>query len=308
MLEHRFSIVLILATFALLWIGGTVNPTGSSLACPEPTLICNGQLFPPMVGGVHYEHGHRLVATSVGILQIVLTVLLWRRRPGLRGAGLAALGLVCFQGTLGAITVAYQLPWAVSTLHLLTAFVYLSLLMWIAWRTRPEGSAGLRPDIGAARGWILVAAAAVLAQILLGGLVRHHEAALASVQLPLHEGSLWWPAGAPLALKLHLLHRLVGVAVGIVVVAAAVAVWRRARGWASLRGLAAASVALVAVQITLGILTILTFRSTPIAVAHFAGASMLWASWVIMILMTGTTRVAPRRLALEPALAGRGAS
>ena len=51
-LEHRFAKLAALATFLLLVIGGTVNPTGSSLACPEPTIVCDGQLFPPMVGGV----------------------------------------------------------------------------------------------------------------------------------------------------------------------------------------------------------------------------------------------------------------
>jgi heme A synthase len=52
MLEHRLAKLAAAATFVLLVIGGTVNPTGSSLACPEPTLVCHGQLFPPMVGGV----------------------------------------------------------------------------------------------------------------------------------------------------------------------------------------------------------------------------------------------------------------
>jgi len=54
MLEHRLAKLAAAATFVLLVIGGTVNPTGSSLACPEPTLLCHKQLFPPMVGGVLY--------------------------------------------------------------------------------------------------------------------------------------------------------------------------------------------------------------------------------------------------------------
>src|SRR5262245_60068304 len=84
MLEHRFAKLAAGATFLLLVIGGTVNPTGSSLACPAPTLVCHGQLFPPMVGGVLYEHGHRLAAMTVGLLQIGLTILLMleRRRLG----------------------------------------------------------------------------------------------------------------------------------------------------------------------------------------------------------------------------------
>ena len=81
MLEHRFAKLAAGATFLLLVIGGTVNPTGSSLACPEPTLVCHGRLFPPMVGGVLYEHGHRLAAMSVGLLQIARTILLLKRTP-----------------------------------------------------------------------------------------------------------------------------------------------------------------------------------------------------------------------------------
>src|SRR5690606_38366867 len=80
MVEHRFAQLTAAATFLLLVIGGTVNPTGSSLACPEPTFVCNGELFPPMVGGVFYEHGHRLAAMTVGLLQLALTAFLFTRR------------------------------------------------------------------------------------------------------------------------------------------------------------------------------------------------------------------------------------
>src|SRR3954468_11776851 len=97
-LTHRIAKLAAGATFILLVIGGTVNPTGSSLACPEPTLVCHGQLFPPMVGGVLYEHGHRLAAMTVGLLQIALTLLIWQRRPALRRLGWILLGLVIAQG------------------------------------------------------------------------------------------------------------------------------------------------------------------------------------------------------------------
>src|ERR1041384_2015245 len=104
MLEHRFAKLSAAATFILLVIGGTVNPTGSSLARPEPPRVCPGQLFPPMVGGVFYEHGHRLAAMTVGLLQIALTVLLLRRRgSAMRRLGWILLGLVIAQGALGAI-------------------------------------------------------------------------------------------------------------------------------------------------------------------------------------------------------------
>ena len=90
MIEHRIAKLAAGATFILLVIGGTVNPTGSSLACPEPTFVCHGQLFPPMVGGVLYEHGHRLAAMTVGLLQIALTVLLLRRSIRVSGGAAAS--------------------------------------------------------------------------------------------------------------------------------------------------------------------------------------------------------------------------
>src|SRR5262249_58333195 len=106
MLEHRLAKLAAAATFVLVVMGGTVTATGWSLACPEPTLVCHGQLFPPMVGGVLYEHGHRLAAMTVGLLQIALTVVLLMRRrhaPGLGRLGWILLGLVIAQGALGAI-------------------------------------------------------------------------------------------------------------------------------------------------------------------------------------------------------------
>src|ERR1043165_1047389 len=150
MLEHRLAKLAAGAPFVLLVIGGTVNPTGSSLACPEPTLVCHGQLFPPMVGGVLYEHGHRLAAMTVGLLQIALTALLLRRSARAHAAGADGhrrialsslawilLGLVVAQGALGAITVGYKLPWFVSTAHLLLGMSYFATLIYTAFRTRP---------------------------------------------------------------------------------------------------------------------------------------------------------------------------
>jgi cytochrome c oxidase assembly protein subunit 15 len=292
MLEHRFSKLVAFATFALLVVGGTVNATGSSLACPEPTFVCHGALFPPMTGGVFYEHGHRLVAETVGVLQLVLTILLIRRRPGLTKLAWLLLAMIAVQASLGAITVYYKLPWYISTAHLLLGMSYFATLVYTAFLTRPAPSVVAleqherrRTELGSARRWILIAVGAVFVQLLIGALVRHLGAAMVCLGMPTCTiAGDWWPeAGVQ---HLHMIHRAVGVLVGLVTTVAAVQVWRAAKSWPALRTLAAIAPLLVAGQITLGIFTVMTMRAVPLAVAHFAGAASLWALWISALLMT----------------------
>jgi len=286
MLEHRVAKLAAAATFLLLVIGGTVNPTGSSLACPEPTLVCHGQLFPPMVGGVFYEHGHRLAAMTVGFLQIALTILLQLRRPQLRKLGWLLLGLVVAQGALGAITVGFKLPWFVSTAHLGLGMSYFATLIYTAFRTRPEPSvveldrhAKRVAELGPARRWISIAVGAVFVQLLIGALVRHLGAAMVCLGMPsCTRSGDWWPEAH--VQDLHMIHRGFGCVVAVVTTIAAIQVYRHSRSWPALRTLALGAPLLVAAQITLGIYVVLTLRAVPLAVGHFAGAAGLWALWM----------------------------
>ena len=303
MLEHRLAKLAAAATFVLLVIGGTVNPTGSSLACPEPTLVCHGQLFPPMVGGVLYEHGHRLAAMTVGLLQIALTLTLVFRRSALRRLGWTLLGLVIAQGALGAITVKYKLPWFVSTGHLLLGMSYFATLIYTAFRTRPEPTvveldrhARLRDELGATRRWIAIACGFVFVQLLLGALVRHLGAAMVCLGMPsCTRSGQWWPEAW--VQDVHMIHRGFGVVVAIVTTIAAVQVFRRARSWGVLRLLALIAPVLVIAQVALGVLTVLTLRAVPLAVGHFAGAASLWALWMSAWLLTGQRVPAAARTA-----------
>src|SRR4051794_9065709 len=233
MLEHRLAKLAAAATFVLLVIGGTVNPTGSSLACPEPTFVCHGQLFPPMVGGVLYEHGHRLAAMSVGFLQIALTLLLFR--GGRRRLAFGLLGMILAQGSLGAITVGFKLPWFISTFHLLLGMSYFAMLIYTAFATRLPPSAmelerheKLRAELGPARRWIGIACVAVFIQLLLGALVRHFGAAMVCLGVPscTIRGD-WWVGLAPVQ-HVHMIHRGFGVVVAIVTTIAAINVFVRA--------------------------------------------------------------------------------
>ena len=304
MLEHRLAQLAAIATFILLVIGGTVNPTGSSLACPEPTFVCHGELFPPMVGGVFYEHGHRLAAMTVGLLQLVLTYLLLKRRTGFAKLACILIALVIAQGALGAITVKYKLPWFVSTAHLLLGMSYFATLIYTAFRTRPAPSVvelqrhdRMRTELGSARTWIGVAVGAVFIQLLLGALVRHLGAAMVCLGMPTCTISGEWLPDAGVQ-QLHMLHRAFGVIVAIVTTTAAVVVARRAKSWSSIRMLALSAPLLVVAQVAFGIATVMSMRQVPIAVGHFAGAAGLWAVWMSMWLISAR-RVSGSRVDLQ---------
>lgn len=108
---HRLAWLTAVLTFPLLFIGGLVTSKGAGLAVPDwPTTFgYNMFLYPwsEMVGGIFYEHSHRLFASGVGFVTILLAVSLWFRenRKWLRWLGTAALALVIVQGVVGGLRV-----------------------------------------------------------------------------------------------------------------------------------------------------------------------------------------------------------
>src|SRR5437763_3218946 len=155
---HRLAAATAAATFVLLFVGALVTSTGSGLAVPDWPLSF-GQVFPPMVGGVLFEHGHRLVAAFVGLLTVTLMVLLtqWEPRLWVRWLARGAVMAVLLQGALGGVTVLFRLPLAVSVTHACLAQAFLCLVLTLAvctapgWQARPAG--GVEPAPPAL--WIL---------------------------------------------------------------------------------------------------------------------------------------------------------
>src|SRR6476620_5057820 len=131
---NRYAKLVAVSTALLIAAGGMVTSTGSGLSVPDWPNTYGWFMFSfPLnrwVGGIKYEHSHRLIASTVGLLTIVLTVWIWRvdPRPWVRKLGVAALGAVILQGLLGGITVLLKLPPAVSIGHagLAAVFFYIS--------------------------------------------------------------------------------------------------------------------------------------------------------------------------------------
>jgi cytochrome c oxidase assembly protein subunit 15 len=245
-----------------------------------------------------------LLAETIGLAQIGLTFVLIRRRRDLKKLAWLLLAMVCVQGGLGALTVYYKLPWYVSTLHLLTGMSYFATLIYTAFRTRSAPSVmelerhdRRVAELGAERTWIVIAAGTVLVQLLIGALVRHLGAALVCLGMPsCTMGGDWWPEAS--VQDLHMVHRLFGCVVAVVTIVAAARVYARTKAWPALRTLSMIAPALVGLQIFLGIEVVLTWRSVPVAVGHFAGATALWGLWVSAYLLT-TRRMRTRRDVVE---------
>lgn len=130
---HRFAVFTAFCTLLLLMAGGLVTSNDAGLSVPDWPLSY-GSLMPPMVGGIFYEHGHRMIATFVGMLTIGLAVWLWRKdeRPWLRRLGWFALAMVIAQGVLGGLTVKFLLPKPVSIAHASLAQLFFCTTVGIA--------------------------------------------------------------------------------------------------------------------------------------------------------------------------------
>jgi len=282
-----YALGLTALTWALILAGGVVHGTGSSLACPDwPT--CYGTLMPKMEGGIFYEHGHRLLASAVGLGTIILCFLVWGRGDReLRRLSLLAVLLVLFQGVLGGLTVLYRLPPAISIGHLGTSLIFFALTVWISSRvfvsSAPKGSKSIGgSDSSISLGsWILFTLFLVYLQLVLGGMVRHLGAGLACVDIPFCQGSLW-PTPAPWEVKLHMLHRILGTGVALMILMLTVKVWKVSPISRLLKGLASIALILVFLQVGLGLLSIQTALELFPVTAHLGVGALLWADLVFM--------------------------
>jgi len=173
--------VLVCGILLLIVAGALVTSNDAGLSVPDwPTTFGSLYRIPRMVGGVKFEHGHRMVAELVGFLTIILAVWTWRaeRRSWMRKLGLIALGTVIAQGVLGGITVLFYLPPAVSTAHatLAQSFLCLVVIMMMAtgrdWMATPPVVVAerRRPRL---RTLATLAAASVYLQLILGAAFRH---------------------------------------------------------------------------------------------------------------------------------------
>ena len=289
---NRYSKLVAASTLLLIAAGGMVTSTGSGLSVPDWPNTYGWFMFSfPLdkwVGGIKYEHSHRLIASTVGFLTVVLTVWVWRvePRPWVRTLAVAALGAVILQGLLGGITVLLKLPPAVSIGHAGLAQLFFCITLSLAVVTSPswrEGAAGV--DDSTLRRLSAATTLMVYVQILLGATMRHTNAGMAIPTFPLAFGHLVPPAWTP-GIAIHFAHRVGALLVTIAIIATTVYVRTHHRSRREIVRPAMLLVVLVAVQIMLGAFVIWSALQPIVNTVHVVNGALVLGTSLMLTLRT----------------------
>jgi len=281
---HRFAVLVACATFFLIIAGANVTSHDAGLATSDWPLSY-GQFFPKMVGNLFWEHGHRLMATGVGLLTIALAICLQsrERRTWVKRLGWIALGGVIAQGLLGGLTVKMNLPLAVSAAHATLAQLFFLTTVSLAvftsrsWIT-PASTVSEYGEGVSIRALCVVALLVVLVQLVLGATLRHS----ATWDQPLPTGLLLAHIGGAVIVTLVL-----GVTILILLM--------RYRDEKYLARPAFIAIAVLVVQLLLGLAAYITRTTSPydpqplnpmiaVTVAHVACGALVFAATIVLTL------------------------
>lgn len=339
---QRFATLTACATLGLIALGGLVTSHGVGMAVPDwPTTYgYNMFLFPvsQWIGGIFYEHTHRLVASSVGMLTAVLAVWLWLKesRRWVRWLGVLALFLVVLQGVLGGLRVTLYKD-EIGIFHATLAQLFFTLLCALALFTSTSWEGWSLPPLkltsGLQKGF-LSAALLILSQLILGATMRHQHAGLAVPDFPLAYGKIWPPMDpqsleainqrradirdfkpvTAMQIGLHMAHRITAGGILFLVGWVALAVRRELGVGSGFGRWTWAWFTVIVAQALLGATTVWSNKAADVATAHVVLGALSLAAGSLLSIMAfkcavgaGKTRIiAPSTTAfLPPMPAGR---
>jgi cytochrome c oxidase assembly protein subunit 15 len=310
MLLPLFAALVAASTAVLIFAGGLVTSTGSGLSVPDwpNTYGWFMWAFPmsKMVGGIFYEHAHRLIASTVGFLILVLAIWLGRAEPRrwVRRLGYLALGAVITQGILGGITVLWYLPDAISIAHASLAQIVFCLTVTIALATSPGWKRAYvqlptansqlprrpgAPDDRTLQHIAIATTAVIYVQILIGATMRHTGAGLAIPDFPLSFGHLippFWDS----KIAIHFAHRAGAATVTLLILATTGHVFFHHGRRPELRRPAILLLVLLALQITLGALTVLSHKQFILNSLHVVNGALVLVTALVLTLRAHRSR------------------
>jgi cytochrome c oxidase assembly protein subunit 15 len=298
-----FAALAAIATFLLLAAGGLVTSNEAGMSVPDwpNSYGYNMFLFPPSkwIGGIFYEHTHRLWASGVGFMTTILAVWLWLKDPRkwMKWLGFAAFLLVIAQGVLGGLRVVLNMD-NLGAIHGVVGQTFFVLMCAIAlftsefWR---KMAAEDRLDVPASlRALVLIATVLIFCQLVLGATMRAQHAGLSINTFPSAYGKLWPDTSSDAITQynaqrieitnvnpitafqviLQMAHRVAALSIFVFVVLCAAQAWRKLGKSDVLTKFALFWLGLIIVQIGLGAATILTNKAADVATVHLLGGAL----------------------------------
>lgn len=323
-------------TFIVIIVGAYTRLTDAGLGCPDwpgcygrmiisthADYIAEAQAFwperPLQTDKAWIEMAHRYIAGLLGLMILAIAVLAWADKPAPRIRLLTGglLLLVVFQALLGMWTVTLLLKPFIVVLHLLGGMAIIGLLHWLTLELRPAPGSAPGPEPAPAgfnlRPWAVVALLVLILQIALGGWTSTNYAALACPDFPACQGKLWPPMDfgeafvlwrglgvdyeggvldGPARTAIHMTHRIGAVITAATLLALALLALRAG----ATRPAALAMLALLFIQLGLGVANVVFNLPLAVAVAHNGVAALLLLSVVTLL-----HRALPARRQARPA-------
>ena len=294
---QALALTTLVASFALVILGGVVRVTDSGLGCPDWPL-CHGRIIPPFHLTTLIEYSHRLVATAVGVLVLTTAFVVWRsyrRERWLLVPATLGLALVGAQVVLGGVTVLTELASGIVLAHLAVAQALMACMV-VVYVVARRGVG--KPETQQKREWrkdrfAFLALGTVLATYVLllsGSYVTTSGASSACGEWPLCQGHLL-PEGRPPIV--HMAHRFVAALVGMLIVATVVAAWRRRRREPGLGGMALVGGSLFLIQVFVGAANVWLGLPAAAKALHLALATAVWMALAALAVLAYTTQRAP---------------
>jgi cytochrome c oxidase assembly protein subunit 15 len=261
-----------------------------------------------MVGGIFYEHSHRMLATIVGAMTLGLAIWLGliEKRNNVKKLGYIALIFVIIQGLLGGLTVMFFLPTAISMIHGITAQTFLLVIILIAFALSREYS-NENSQLDSNRSIVLILFVAVYIQLILGAWMRHTESGLAIYDFPKMAGQWlpifndkmltaindWrfdmdYPEVAMQQVVIHFLHRLGAFVIFILTIVMGYRLHQQKSTYSKMIQLNVFAIyVFVALQILLGVLTIWTAKGPFITSFHVMnGATVMGLCFILFLRLS----------------------
>ena len=315
---RRLSKLLVISTLLLIFAGALVKSHEVGLSVPDWPTSYGYQMFAfpfsDMIGGIFYEHGHRMIATIVGLMTLILafTIYYTDHRLWLKKTAFFALGLVIIQGLFGGLTVLLFLPTPVSVIHALLAQTFLMVTILISYGLSKERANRMLNESTDYKVLIFptyLVTSLVYIQLIIGALMRHTQSGLAIPDFPLSGGyiiptfnqemlntiqSMQFESGLPFVtlsqIIIHYFHRIGALAVSISI---GWLTWNIIQSRISnerIYRLAGFLITLLIIQITLGAFTIWSVKEPFITSIHVVNGAVILGVSTLLIL-----RVSPAK-------------